>query len=520
MHFFQRLFDTDFMPHGHCYFWQPEILWPHVIGDAITAVSYFIIPFILYRFVKARADIKYPYVFLAFSLFILFCGITHALAVVSVWNPIYRLEAVFKVATAAISIGTVSLLISLYKPLLSIPTQEQLTALNEELLAEIRHRKEVESELLMREKSANATMEFAPVGMATVDLEGRWVKANTALCRLLGYTQEELTSMDFQSVTPPEDLSQDYEVIRQLMSGETDGMFMRKRYLTKSGEIIWVMLGVALIRDENNEPQHFVAQINDITDQVEKQKRTEALNEKLEVKVKKRTAQLEEVNKELEHFSYAVSHDLRGPLKNINGLLNIFQEDYGKQIDPEGRSIIEHVDKNILRMDRLISHFLNFSRLGQQVLEKNSLDMNNLFQETFNQLTDEYSDKELDFQLGSLPMAYADEILLTQVVRNLLSNALKYSAHKEKIQITVTGEEDEEKTIYKVEDNGVGFSLENKQKLFRMFQRLHSAQQFSGHGIGLAFSERIIKRHGGSMWAESEPDQGAQFFFSLPKEGA
>lgn len=516
MDFFQRLFETDFMPHGHCYFWRPEILWPHVLGDLFTALSYFIIPLLLYRFVKARPDVKYPYVFLAFSLFILFCGITHALSIVSVWHPIYRMEAVAKVATAAVSMGTVGLLFTLYKPILAIPSAQQWEQANQALRQEIEQRKSMEQQLLARERNFRTIMDYAPVGMATVDLQGKWTSVNPALCRILGYTEQELLTRDFSSITHPDDLEQGFAAMDKMLKGQEEGVFLQKRYLHKSGRPIWGLLGVTLIRNEHNEPLYFIAQINDVTQQVEAQQRIAALNTQLEEKVRLRTAQLEEMNEELEHFTYTVSHDLRSPLKNINGLLQMFEDTSGAQLDEDGQSIIHHVRRSAERMDRLISHFLSFSRLGQQMLDQEVVDVEKMFQKVLEELRQDYANKQIAFQLGALPTAYADKLLIRQVVENLLSNALKYAADKETIEIEVSGWTTADQVVYKVSDNGVGFSPEAQYRLFQMFQRLHAKDQFSGHGIGLAFSERIVKKHGGKIWAESEPGQGASFFFSLP----
>lgn len=508
------------MPHGHCYFWRPEILWPHVLGDGLTALAYGIIPTLLYRFIKARPDVKYPYVFLAFSLFILFCGLTHALAIVSVWQPIYRAEAVAKMATAVVSMGTVGLLFTLYRPLLAIPSAEQLRQINQELRGEIEQREKIEEQLRIREQNFRATMEFAPVGMALVDLQGHWMSANPALCRLLGYSEKELLTLDFQSITHPDDLGQDFALMQQMLDGEQEGGFLQKRYFHKSGRLIWVTLGVALIRNERDEPQHFIAQINDITKQIHHQHQTDALNIALEEKVRQRTAQLEEINKDLEHFTYMVSHDLRAPLKNINGLINLFREAYGSTIDEEGQSILQHLNRSAGRMDHLIGHFLNFSRLGQQVLEKEETDMEKMFQNVFGELVVGYPDREIDFQVHPLPTAYTDKLLIRQVVQNLLSNALKYAAAKAVIIIEVSGRVEKDMQIYEVRDNGAGFSAEAQHKLFKMFQRLHAKKEFAGYGIGLALSERIVRRHGGEMWAYSEPGSGAKFYFSLPGEVA
>ncbi|PHN07892.1 sensor histidine kinase [Flavilitoribacter nigricans] len=517
MEFFQKLFETDFMPHGHCYFWRPEILWPHVLGDVFTSLAYFVIPLLLYRFVKARPDVKYPGVFLAFSLFILCCGITHLLATVSVWQPIYRAEAVAKVTTAMVSMGTVGMLFKLYKPILAIPSPAQLEQANVKLNEEITQRERMEEKLRIRKESFRTTMKYAPAGMALVSPQGKWLQVNPALCKMLGYSEKELLRTDVAAVTHPEDLDRYQSTISELSAGMQEGVFLEKRSLHKNGNVIWAMLGISAVFDENDKLLHFIVQILDISARKKHQEEITALNASLEEKVKERTAQLQEVNEELESFSYAVSHDLRAPLKNMEGMASMLQDLYAPQLDENGAILIDHINTNAKRMDRLITDFLNFSRVGQQVLQKEQFDIQALFEEVYHELSPHYPEKKIDLQIESLPAAYGDPGLLRQVVQNLLSNALKYSSGREEIVIRVKGSDESGQTVYTVTDNGVGFDHKFQKKLFMMFQRLHKAEHFSGHGIGLAFSYRIVKKHGGNMWAESKVDQGAKFHFSLPK---
>lgn len=238
----------------------------------------------------------------------------------------------------------------------------------------------------------------------------------------------------------------------------------------------------------------------------------------LEQKVQERTWQLERVNKELDAFSYSVSHDLRTPLRAINGYAVMLQEDYGPQFDAEGNRIINNIVTNATRMGRLIDDLLAFARLGKKDLVLTHVDMQELANTVANELLQNEADKDYDIQITGLPPAQADAGMIKQVLMNLVSNAIKYSAKKERPVIQIGGEDQDNQTVYFVKDNGAGFDMAYADKLFGVFQRLHSQEEFEGTGVGLALVKRIIDKHHGTVRAEGLEGQGAAFYFHLPKK--
>jgi len=239
------------------------------------------------------------------------------------------------------------------------------------------------------------------------------------------------------------------------------------------------------------------------------------LNEGLEQKVIERTAQLEAVNKELESFSYSVSHDLRAPIRAINGYAKILQDDYAEKFDEDGTNALHAITKNSKKMGQLIDDLLAFSKLGRKQVAFSDVNMTALVKSV---MEDSFEDRESStgFNLDELPPARGDRSLIKQVWINLLSNAIKYSKYKTKANISIGAYEKKDHVVYYIKDNGAGFDMQYYDKLFGVFQRLHSQQEFEGTGIGLAIVQKIVQRHNGAVWAESILNEGSTFYFSLP----
>jgi PAS domain S-box-containing protein len=240
----------------------------------------------------------------------------------------------------------------------------------------------------------------------------------------------------------------------------------------------------------------------------------------MEKLVRDRTAQLEESNEELEAFSYSVSHDLRAPLRAIDGFTRILVDDYEPRLNSEGKRLCSIIRENTGKMGRLIDDLLAFSRLGRTEMQPSRIDMGTMASSVFHELTTPESRARIDFRVGAVPDAVGDPSLIRQVWMNLLGNAVKFSSRRERAVIRVSGESTDAENVYTVEDNGAGFEMQYVHKLFGVFQRLHSTKEFEGTGVGLALVHRVIRRHGGRVWGEGETGRGATFHFTLPRKGA
>ncbi len=240
---------------------------------------------------------------------------------------------------------------------------------------------------------------------------------------------------------------------------------------------------------------------------------------KAEEAIKKSAAQLKSANKELEAFSYSVSHDLRAPLRAIDSFSRILLEDHAEKLDPEGRRVLNVIGKNVQKMGQLIDDLLAFSRLDRKEIITSTVDMNQLTNELISELKEDLGERIVKFNMNPLPDSIGDRAMLREVLYNLFSNAIKFTKEKNPAIIEIQGNTDNDENIYCIKDNGVGFNMKYADKLFEVFQRLHSSKEYEGTGIGLSLAERIVKKHGGRIWAKGAVDKGATFYFSLPKKG-
>jgi light-regulated signal transduction histidine kinase (bacteriophytochrome) len=263
---------------------------------------------------------------------------------------------------------------------------------------------------------------------------------------------------------------------------------------------------------------NLLGMIRDITERRKAEEKIHQLNNELEQRVIERTAQLESANKELEAFSYSVSHDLRAPLRAVNGFAGIVLEDFSSQMPEEGKHYLERIRKGGQRMGELIDDLLAFSRLSRQSVNRQSVNTVKLVQDVLEELKPQQEGRKMEIRIGELPPCHGDGALLRQIWVNLLSNAIKYTRDREPaiIEIACTCENGED--VFSVQDNGTGFDMRYVNKLFGVFQRLHRADEFEGTGVGLAIVQRIVQRHGGRVWAQGEVNRGAIFHFTL-KEG-
>lgn len=344
----------------------------------------------------------------------------------------------------------------------------------------------------------------APCGYHSVDKEGLITEMNDTELRWLGYTREDvigkLTYKSLISAThAPFYASTEHKNIYQ----------NEIQLLRKDGTSLPVLLSSEPLFDEIG---NFIRTRTIVFDNTERKKQEDKIKQ-LNLDLEINNVLLKATNGELESFTYSVSHDLRAPLRSINGYAQILQEDYDSQLDEGGKKTVGIIIKNAKRMGNLIDDLLAFSRMGRQELRKGKVNMQELAESTISELPEH----KADIRIHNLPTIKGDLSMLRQVWQNLLSNAIKYSEPKDFPVVEIGYRQELMEDIFYVKDNGVGFDMQYAHKLFGVFQRLHRNDEFEGTGVGLAFVHRIVAKHGGKVWAESVPDEGATFYFSLPR---
>ncbi|MDP1622984.1 MAG: PAS domain S-box protein [Bacteroidales bacterium] len=290
------------------------------------------------------------------------------------------------------------------------------------------------------------------------------------------------------------------------------------RIIRPDGIVLWINARAELFKDEHGKPIRLLETILEITDRKQIEDKILKINEELERQVKQRTIMLEAAIKDLESFSYSVSHDLRAPLRAIDGFSNVLLEEYSGKLDQEGKRLLQVILQGAKNMGHLIDDLLAFSKIGQQDLSKSIIEMKPLAKYVFHEIASEKERARISFSIADIPDADGDKHMIEQIWRNLISNAVKYTSKTETPVIEIGSKKEKGTDVYFIRDNGVGFDMKYYTKVFGVFQRLHSVKEYEGTGVGLAIVNTIVAKHGGRIWAESKPGEGSVFYFSLASQ--
>ena len=382
------------------------------------------------------------------------------------------------------------------------------------VVRDITERRRSEAALRESEERYRQLFENAHEIIYLNDLSGNLLDVNPAAEAIIGYTAAEFRKLQLFDVVAPESSHTIVDLAARIAAGRDLPATMEVAIRTKSGQRLLLEVSPrVLFRD--GKPVAVQGIARDITERTRAQHEIRRLNEELEVRVRERTAELQAANKELEAFSYSVSHDLRAPLRVIEGFAHVFLEEYGDGLDQQGRHYIERLHATSARMGQLIQDLLALARVTRSSMRRGPVDLATLARGVAAELRAGQPDREVEFVIPDLARAEGDASLLRIVMENLIGNAWKYTSKHPRARIEFGIDASGGERAYFVRDDGAGFDMRYADKLFGAFQRLHAVADFEGTGIGLATVERIVQRHGGRVWATGAPEQGATFYFTL-----
>jgi PAS domain S-box-containing protein len=350
------------------------------------------------------------------------------------------------------------------------------------------------------------------------DLDGRYMLVNREYERLFNRRREEMIGLTDHDLFPAE-IADDFRANDLRAAASGGPVQMEEIAPGEDGPHTYITVKFPLL-DSARRPYAVAGISTDITDRKRAEEQVHQLNAELEQRVRERTAELEASTRELDAFAYSVSHDLRAPLRSLDGFAEVLLEDYAERLDDDGRHYMRRIQANVARMAQLIDDLLKLSRATRIELRRERVDLGALAREVFAELREAEPDRAVEVTIGDGLIGTGDAHLIRLVLDNLIANAWKFTAGRQQATIEVGSEWDSAEQVFFLRDNGAGFNMRYADKLFDAFQRLHSASDFEGSGIGLAIVQRILRRHGGRIWAESAPDCGATFFFTLSSDGA
>lgn len=622
----RHVFQNDFMPHGHCYFWDKGILIPVVIGDLLTFISYMAIPILIWKFVKSREDLRFSLIFKAFAAFIFFCGIGHLIDVVNIWEPYYRLSAISKMLTGLVSVGTVILLFKLFPKALKIPGLSKLDEMNQEL-------KTKNEELVQLNELYNDTMKAVRLGYWHLNLENNDLFLSPVVYEIheieqgTKITLEEginfyhpdyreaianvvqkaietgepydlelklitandrhiwvraIGKVEFKNGNPTKlkGLFQDIndQKLRELELLENQSALKEAEEIAKlgswrwysgSGKHIWSDQRFKILGYEPGEVKPSLESVLDVIHRADRARVEEAIasaikEEKgyeLTYKVKSRSGEekvvvdkglpwsskkikdrgyfgivrditdqhrkeeelqrslvsLQRSNRELQSFAYVASHDLQEPLRVITSYLQLIEMSYSDLLDEEGKQYIDSIVNASSRMKDLINDLLTLSRLETSQRDTIAVDLNVVMNTVRENLSMSIAESDAEIVYDKLPTIQGDEGRMVRLFQNLIGNGIKFRKIGEKPRIEIGWSDTGSQYQFKVKDNGIGIKEEYFERIFTIFQRLHTREEYEGTGIGLAICKKIVERHNSIIKVESEFGMGSCFIFELNK---
>ena len=497
--FLNKLFDTsDFPARWHCGQWTSFHGWLHIVSDLAIFGAYMAIPLILVLFTRRRRDLPKPFpsIFWLFGTFIIACGFTHLNEAIIFWTPIYRLAGLVKLGTAVVSWLTLVFLVPSIPKALALKSPAKLEQEVQKATDELRRERDSAAHLAAIVNSSHDAI----IGK---DLDNAIQSWNPGAERMFGYPAHEIVGRNISILVPPDSKkgAASTPVVEQ---GHRTASYEGER-LRKDGSMVPVSLTVSPYYNQAGALCGASVIARDIT-----------ARRRAEEQLRLKKEELERSNAELEQFAYVASHDLQEPLRMVIAYMGMLERDYRRSLDEKALKCIDFAVDGASRMKQMVDDLLQYSRIDSRGSPFQDVPVGTVLAQVLKNLGLLVQETGARVMYTDLPTVWGDALQLEQVFQNLLSNAIKFRADRPP-EIRVGYRDRGRKWEFVVEDNGIGFDPIQAERIFQMFQRLHERARFEGNGIGLALVKRIVLRHGGEIWADPTPGQGAKFHFTLPR---
>lgn len=497
-------FEMPYMPHGHCYYWDPVIMWSHAISDGFIALAYTSIPItLLYIYLKRKRDVRYVWMMILFAIFIFGCGLTHVMDVVNIWEPYYRMDSTVRIVTALASIGTAIVLIKIAPQIVAIPSADKWIEVNMKLNQQLEELKKKDITIASI-KHFQLLTETLPQLVFTVDIDGKSDFYNDKWYQYTGLTYQESIWEVLKHVV---DKLHQEDVIFSLRNSLENGIHFEKQFCIKSkeNEYRW-FLGRALPFRSGNDIIFWVCTLTDIHEEI-----------KRKVELEKKNEELSRINNDLDTFIYTASHDLKHPISNLEGLLIALDRPSIINKPELQQQIKDMIHISLLKLKQTITDLSEVAKIQKNIDELNLTtinieallreikeDISLMISESRAMFVQDLKIKEVDFSKKNL----------RSILYNLITNAIKYKHPERDIIIKISTYSEGNNFILSIEDNGLGIDMKQKEKLFMLFKRLHT--HVEGTGIGLYIVKRIVDNYRGRIEVDSELNKGTVFRVYIP----
>lgn len=495
----EQFFSTEgFTPLGLCFKWDQTLVWLIVVGNALSALAFMMMPALVFSYLKRSNHRTYHWIFMLLTASCLTCAVSHAMGIWTVYNPVFGLQGTFDFLSGASFLTTALLIWPLIPKLLALPQPAQMEKAYDELKMEMMRRESAE----YRNRQLASIVESSNDAIVSFMLNGTVLSWNRGAQELFGYSVESTMGKALRQLIGP-DMDKVIEVLRDGKRVET----LEISFTNADGKTMHLSLCVSPIKDAEGKVVSGAAIFRDIT-----------MFKQAEKELLRASEQLTQSNKELEDFAWVAAHDLKEPVRTMGTYSKLLKQEYGDSLDEQAEQFLDFIHGSSITAMARIDDVLKFGAVRREKFEAHPVNLDDVLASVMQDIQSAIKESKAKFIIQKdMPKVMGKSEYLSLLLQNICSNAVKYRKADVTPEIRISAEKtDDGMWCVAVKDNGIGFEMEHKDKIFQMFQRLHRDSEYPGTGLGLAMCKKIVDLHGGKIWTESVLGEGTTFFFTVP----